>query len=476
MKKVVAILCVLCMVFGMVGCGTSTTSTGELTTVTWYLPMNAQDDIQMIEDRAAEITVPLTNVKMDIVTIDTSSFGERMNMNMASALDFDLAFTGYLNPYQRAVQQGGVYDITDLLTKETPKLWESLPEYIWDSARVDGRIYGVPNLQGLANPTAAYYQTEYINKYNFDYEAVTKPEDMEPLFEKLKANEPDVYPYRPNWETKPWTDPVYEIIDATVVIRIDGSSPEVMYLYDTPEYKHAIETLHSWYEKGYIRKDLLSSGDATADMKAGKYPVVHAGWLPGAEINQKTQMGGRDVVAKPVMTPYMNRSAALSTVNSVGAWSKHPVEALKMLELMNTNKELYNTICFGIEGEHYEVVEEGKVRQIKDGGYFLTTDWMFGNQFNAFVREGQDLDVWEQTKALNESAIKSPLMGFVLDTDPIKNEISQFSAVKSEFDVGRFIVDGFKDWDEFDAKRKAAGSDKILAEIQKQVNEFWATK
>ena len=101
---------------------------------------------------------------------------------------------------------------------------------------------------------------------------------------------------------------------------------------------------------------------------------------------------------------------------------------------------------------------------------------MFGNQFNAYLQVGQDDDVWEQTSKLNDEAIKSPLLGFVLDTDPIKNEISQISAINSEYALNTFIVNGLDNWDEYMKKLETAGSKKVLAEIQKQVNEYWKTK
>ena len=105
-------------------------------------------------------------------------------------------------------------------------------------------------------------------------------------------------------------------------------------------------------------------------------------------------------------------------------------------------------------------------------------DWKFGNQFNAYLLEGQQDGLWEETSELNLSAKQSPLLGFVLNTDPIKTEISQVSAVNSEY--SRVIANGARNPDEFmdeyKAKLKAAGIDKLKEEVQKQVDEYWKTK
>ena len=98
---------------------------------------------------------------------------------------------------------------------------------------------------------------------------------------------------------------------------------------------------------------------------------------------------------------------------------------------------------------------------------------MFGNQFNAYVMEGQEDDVWEQTEKMNNESVASPLLGFVLDTDPIKNEIAQISAVNAEYQLYGFIVNGLDSWDAYMEKLDKAGRKKVLDEIQKQVNEYW---
>ena len=173
--------------------------------------------------------------------------------------------------------------------------------------------------------------------------------------------------------------------------------------------------------------------------------------------------------------PYMIRKKATDTMIAVGANSKNPEKSVKMIELMNTNKELYNLICYGIKDKHYKTDSSGKFEIIEDGGYVTNSAWMFGNQFNAMLQQGQEDGIWEETKKLNDEAIKSPLLGFAFDTDPIKSEISQISAVDSEFGVGTFIVNGMDNWDTYMKKLEQAGIKKVIAEIQKQVNEYWET-
>lgn len=478
MKKLLALITAASLCLTMAGCGGEKNSSkeNETTTLTWYVPLSPQEDLPLVMEAAAKITEPLIGAKIDLQCIEASSFTERMNMNMASGSNFDITFSGWVNPYLTAVKRGGLMDITELIDEHTTELKGSIPDYAWEAAKVDGKIYAVPNLQIFAPPTSMLMIKEITEKYGLDVENLNHVSELEGFLQKVKENEPLLYPYRPHYGVRPWTDGIYELIQSDVAIRTDGSSPEVFFLYDTPEYQEGLKTLHEWYKKGYIRSDILSMGSDAADLKLGKYVVNQSGWAPGAEVSAKINNGGKDMVLKPIMKPYLTKDKALATMNAIGKSSKNAEKAIKMIELINTNKELYNLISYGIEGTHYKKDAEGKVEVDTQSGYVTNSAWMFGNQFNAYLQVGQDDDVWEQTSKLNDEAIKSPLLGFVLDTDPIKNEISQISAINSEYALNTFIVNGLDNWDEYMKKLETAGSKKVLAEIQKQVNEYWKTK
>ena len=185
---------------------------------------------------------------------------------------------------------------------------------------------------------------EITEKYGLDVENLNHVSELEGFLQKVKENEPLLYPYRPHYGVRPWTDGIYELIQSDVAIRTDGSSPEVFFLYDTPEYQEGLKTLHEWYKKGYIRSDILSMGSDAADLKLGKYVVNQSGWAPGAEVSPKINNGGKDMVLKPIMKPYLTKDKALATMNAIGKSSKNAEKAIKMIELINTNKELYNLI------------------------------------------------------------------------------------------------------------------------------------
>lgn len=472
-KKFIAVVLTAAAVAGVGGCKKDETAGGTVPTITWISFGENYKDMKLVLEEANKIIEPAIGARLDMQNIEGSAYEERMKMYMASGNDFDICFTStWLNDYHKAAQNGGILDITDYVDEYAPDLKTVLPDYVLQSAMINERLYGIPNVQVMTHPRALVALEEYVDKYNFDFKSVKHINDVEPFLEILKKNESDKYPFRPNnideWVLLKWE---FVLEGSNVVIMKDGSTSKLELQFDTDEFKDGLKKMREWYEKGYIRADVSTIGDDTSDKKANKYVVTCDNWKPGGD--------AYDIVPKTyaiLYEPYLKRNGALQTVLSVGAKSKHPDKAVQLIELMNTDKELYNLMCFGIEGVHYNLVD-GKVKKIENSGYSPNHDWAFGNQFNAYVAEGQDDDIWEQTQKMNDEAQRSPLLGFVPDLTPIINELSQISAVNEEYAVYKVGADDPANyWEDYMKKLDIAGQHKVLEELQRQVDEFFSSK
>jgi putative aldouronate transport system substrate-binding protein len=176
-----------------------------------------------------------------------------------------------------------------------------------------------------------------------------------------------------------------------------------------------------------------------------------------------------------------------STTSNVTGWQwvvpnacKAPDKAVQMLNLMFSNADVENTLAWGIEGKHYEKKADGTIGfpagiTQQNSAYYTGNPWMFGNEFNAFVWEGNPLDIWEQTKQFNQKSQKSKAMGFIYDPTPVKTEIAALTNVYTQYKRGleSGSVDPNTVLPQFQAKLKASGIDKVVAEKQKQF-DTWA--
>ena len=87
------------------------------------------------------------------------------------------------------------------------------------------------------------------------------------------------------------------------------------------------------------------------------------------------------------------------------------------------------------------------------------------------------MTIKSSNKKVNETASKSLLLGFVFDPTNVKAEIGKCQAVYNENKIG--ISTGLlplKNYNEFLAKLKKAGSEIIAKEAQKQINAWAANK
>ncbi len=479
MKKIIACVLAAVMLFGMVSC-TKGGDDGKIPTLVWYVTGPKQADIASVMDAANKILVDKIGAKLDLQFIDDGAYSEKMRMLMSAGDDFDLCFVGYNNDYHQAAEKGGLYKLDDLL-KKNPGMYNALPEYAWDAARKDGSIYAVPNVQIFAMATCLAFQKDLVEKYNFDVSKVRKTEDIEPFLAAVKAGEKDIFPFRTNWGLNSFSsldDPnAYEdYAGLNVVIDEKGNVKAVSDHKDSSLKKNA-QILRDWYEKGYIRADVVSVGDNDiTEHKSGKFAVWAESYKPGVEAEQKS-MVGEDVVVAMVSEPYFTTDSALATMIGINKRSKNPEKALKLIELLNTDKEFYNLICYGIEGKHYEKIGDNYVRIIENAGYAPNACWKFGCTFNAYLQEGQAENTWEETQRLNDESRKSELLGFVFDNTNVRTEMAQCTTVRKEYSVmhkGAMPLEEY--YDEFCKKLEEAGVEKIRKELQKQIDAFLKSK
>lgn len=481
-NKIITFMLCASMFSGLTGCKKNETvsTDGDVQTLIWLVPKKEPEDAAMVEEKLNEISVAKIGAKIDFQWIDGGAYKEKMNTYMATSKKYDIAFAGFNNPLVNAATKGGVIALDEFLEK-TPELKSSIPEYVWNLCKVNGNIYGIPNYQVISKAHGVNVFNEYLKEIGgFNPREWTKLDDVEPYLEAAKKyfeqkgmdNAYAISPLRTS--DMPlvfgYADEFIKLDNILFKQDEDGNWKGTI-MWEAPEYKKGVERLYEWYQKGYIRPDIVSAEGDTH----GKAAVTFAVWKPGVETMYMGQ--GLDLTCQQIERAIITSCEALTVISRT---SDNPELAMKAIELVNTDKEYFNLLTLGIEGIHYEKTGENTFKYIDDNvsnKYFVNGAWMFGNQFNEYIQEGSDPDVWEQTKEFNDSAIISPFNGFAVDTKNIRTELSQLETVIS---AHNFVNVGAADpatyYDEFIGKIKAAGSDKIVVEYENQIAEFFATQ
>lgn len=439
--------------------------------LTWYYPQNkANPDLQLVNDAVNKITQEKINATIKLMPIDFGTYEQKMNTIVASNEVTDIIWTSnWLFKFDLNQKKGVFQPLDDLLKNQGQKLYQTMEEKFWNDAKMDGKIYAVPNYQISATRVGLVIQKRFADKYKLDTSSIKKIEDIEPFLKQIKDNEPGIVPFGTTRGF--YTGYLYNIDPKGPVYKND---PTFKVLPDvTNEMRDNFKLVHSWYTKGYINQDAATLKNAADAYNKGTTAV----WFdftgkPGSEVEFKAADGGNDVVLVPLAKAVF--SGAASTMNAISRTSKNPERAMMFLELVNTNKELYNTLVYGIEGKHYTKTTGNFIKINQDAGYFTNTDWIFGSIINEYLPEGSPADKLEQTAKVNAEGEVSPLTGFVFNTDPVKTETANVKAVNDEYfaALGTGTLDPEKYLPVYEEKLKKAGADVIVAERQKQLDAW----
>ena len=93
-----------------------------------------------------------------------------------------------------------------------------------------------------------------------------------------------------------------------------------------------------------------------------------------------------------------------------------------------------------------------------------------------YIWEGDSPDIWEETKAMNERALKSKAFGFTYDSTSVTNELAALSKVKAQYAaaLGSGSVNPEEVLPKFLEELEKAGIDKVIQTKQEQLDKWLA--
>lgn len=449
-------------------------SLSEVELIWYYGVSQVSPDQKLIEDEVNKIVKEKINATVKLRPVDFGSYTTKLNTASAAGEKFDLVWTAnWAFNYDENVKKGAFIPLDELLEKHAPETKKAIPSFTWDATKYQGEIYAVPNYQTITSRYGVSLRKDLVDKYGFDTSSVKRLEDLEPFLKQVKENEKGIVPLMLTGPGTVFEPFMYGFDDSGV--RIGDDTFQSNWLEQTPEYKSFVELMRGWFEKGYINDD-ASTVKQIDSIYNGKYATgLESAMKPGYEAEKKASNGGYDVIGIPLTEATTRRTSNITTLTAISRTSANPDRAMMLIELVNNDPELYNLLSFGIEGKHYEKVEDNTVKIGANAGY-RAQNWVFGNVFNGYLVEGQAADTWEETKKLNESAFVQPTFGFAFDDTNIKAEYANVMAVKAEYQplLMTGTVDPDKYLPEYLEKLRNAGAEKVQAELQKQLDAWVA--
>ncbi|WP_238649938.1 ABC transporter substrate-binding protein [Paenibacillus piscarius] len=431
------------------------------------------------------------NATLEGEFLDWSDWAQKYPLKLAANEDFDMIYAANWAGYNDQALKGGFLELTDeMLQKYTPMTWKAMPEVGWGQAKVNGKLYMVPQNRGETVEKLILYREDLRKKYNLP--EINSPESYANYLKTVAEKEKGITPFVP--ETGDWklhnldrillkqqTEWNLFDLDLPMGFKLDDPTGKVFNLYETPEFKELVYYYKDLAEHNAWSKSALNSKlDHQQEFKAGKAAsITHNLGTLGALITDMREKNSPYELALADINPDKKKSVAVSTQNGVAihSTSKNPERALMMIDLLQNDKELHDLVMNGITAVHYNPVGDDKFTNAeKNANYTGFSNWGFNSPLNrdnaSFPAEATTLtDKWEG------EVYHYPLETFVFDNSKVKTEVANVGNVMLQYGIP-LEYGTVKDVDAGLAKLqqqvKAAGIDTIIAEVQRQIDEFLA--
>jgi putative aldouronate transport system substrate-binding protein len=491
LRRAAAALMVVILVAPGLGAGVqAATSRAAVTQLRFIYPTfhGIPRDLATVQAAVNAYLQPRMNINVTIEPIDLGTFGTKMSLIEASGEEYDVAFAAsWINNYDNLAHTGASLPLDTLLKKDAPQLLASMTPGEWDATRVNGQIYGVLNNSYYPTPFGIIVRKDLATKYHLDLSKIKAYADLTPFLAAVKKGEPGITPIDSNvGSSGPWMlnnayDGLGNESTGVGVMVAAGPPYKVTQFMQAPEFKAAADLGRQWYQAGYAPLSPPPFAVASAELAAGKFAVQFDQCRPGETIGLLRIETGKDWECTAIGTPMLTTANVKANLLYVSKTSTNPVLAIKFIQMLNTDKTLYNMFVYGVEGKHWVWVNKAKGLigyppgvTAQTVSYWTATPFVFGNVWNSYYHNASDVGNWDVARAAMARAVQSPLLGFDFDNSKVRTQEAAIVAAVSQCE--QTLVQGLVSYDSYAPgclkKAQAGGLAAYEAAMQTQLDAW----
>lgn len=444
-------------------------------------------DLDLVEAEINKLLKEKINATVNLNYYWWDNYQQRQQLDVTSGKKIDIMFSPSWWGFNDYVAKEAWLPLDELLEENGKDIIENIAPAYLKAPIINGKLYAIPTGKDMYGTGGFIFNKELVDKYDFDINSITQPEDIEPWLKTIKDNEPGIIPFlSTNGDQQAYLVQDWQVnvgtIDVPVGYEKTDGDVEIINLLETDISKRIYNLTRSWYKKGYINKDVATLQDGTPIKKAKKVFAWTEQLKPGKADELKAQYG-YDLVQANAWKDIQYYTTTLDLTNSqlvIPRTSKDPARAMMFINELFANKEIKNLLSWGIEGKHYKKISDNQI-DFADGvnadnsGYYGLAQWaMGGSQFLDYLWVSESPDKWQKMKEFNEIAKPMKIVGWTYDSSNVKSEMAALATVgQNQVEP---LSQGLVDYDEYYPNVKSslekAGIQKVIDDCQNSVDEF----
>lgn len=496
-KKLLAVLLMAAMVLSLTACGSgdkgsnggdtgNNTDNGNAGSepayeIQWAYIGDSYDDLPKVEAEISKILQKEFNCTINIIPMSWGEFSNQLTLMLSGGEQLDIVpvLTGNGATY---INNGYVIDMKDLIAQYGTNIKEQIGEDNMYVCSVNGFTYGVPTYKEYCSNAGVMMRKDLLDEAGFSVDDIHSLDDLDAVYAAVKANHPDMIMLAGRQGATPggdlrWWD---NLSDYFGTIDPADKVGTVVNYYESDEFRKNCETMYDFAQKGYISKDCATMSETRqGQVKAGTAFSYFTPLKPNTEA-QDTLDTGFEMVSAYLTDEYRSTSQMTFMGWGIGRSCQYPERVMKVIDYMYGSAEIMNLFNWGIEGEHYQVIDaENGVIDYPEGvtadtkKYGLNIGYEIMNQKLAYVFNGTDPKIWEQYEVYNAA---EPLIstGFIYDNSKVLTQVAALNNVQTQYmdGLGSGALDPDQYIAEFNDALYKAGLQDVMDEKQAQLDAF----
>lgn len=472
---------------------------GELTEIVWQWPSTGStgSGFQAVEDALNAMMEPEIGVHVVLEPVSFNDLANETVLAVSSGDQLDLCLsvgTGVGN----LVASGLIEPLDDIIDANGAAILEKCGDAM-AGGYYDGTLYGMPNAYIQGEAYGYIVRVDLLEKYNIDYDEnkFYTLDELEDIFEVVKAGEGDNFfcliPEPTSEEPLSRNAFEYDKLGATsasgfLMLNDDFSNMTIENVYETDTYAEYAQKMYDWAQAGYISRDAATNTEDRDVLVASGNYLGYFTWATPNTIWTASAKSPYELTTLHTIDAYTAGDRFQNILWSVPITSVNPEKAVQALNFIYEHDEAAWLLQFGIEGQDYEVIEESatakKIKYLSDDPTTLPYYQLFGvygDRLGWPVVDPSPIDGNDIVRKFSDNIPanrKSPALGYCFNRDSVSTEFSAVTAAIQQYlpSVNCGTVDPATNLPEFQAALKAAGIDTVIAENQKQLDEWAANQ